>query len=349
MALVAATAGALYHHTARRLGRLAGLTTAALLVLMPRTFAHAHYAHYDMPMTCLCLLAQVAFLNSLRSPGWAVPFGVALGLGAGTKFTGCFAAVAPTAWVVWSEGRAALRRVWHANEGGTSTPLPGLKALAWGLPVAAITLVAIQPPWWFDPVRGVERYLRSNLSRGETIPIPTFSLDRVYRFSLPWHNTLVLTGVTTPVVVLVLALLGLARCWVRRRSDPGALVWPLSWAVLMIVRALPAAPGHDVVRLFLPSIASTAVLAGYGASWLSEVLRPRRLGWVAPVAAALAVGESLAGIAQTYPYTDSYYNAAVGGLRGVQRGGRRPPRGRPLRVRADLLRRDDRGARVPPL
>jgi len=36
------------------------------------------------------------------------------------------------------------------------------------------------------------------------------------------------------------------------------------------------------------------------------VLRPRRLGWLSVPAALLAVGESLAGIAQTYPYTDSY-------------------------------------------
>ena len=183
-----------------------------------------------------------------------------------------------------------------------------------------MTIVAIQPPWWFDPIRGVERYLRSNLTRSQTIPIPTFYLGRVYEFSLPWHNTLVLTGVTTPVAVQLLALLGLAGCWARRGQDPGALVWPLSWAVLMIVRATPA-PGHDVVRLFLPSIATLAVLAGYGVAWLSDLLRPRRLGWFAPLAAALAVGESLAGIAQTYPYTDSYYNVAIGGLPGADRRG----------------------------
>jgi hypothetical protein len=321
MALYAATAGVLYHHVARRRGGLAGSTTAALFLLMPRMFAHGHYAHYDMPMTCMWLLAQVAFINSLRSPGWIVPFGIALGLAAGSKFTGCFAVVAPMAWVAWAEGRAVMRRVRRASEGEQATPLKGARALAWALPVAALTIVAIQPPWWFHPIRGVERFLRSNLTRARTIPIPTFYLDRVYQFSLPWHNTLVLTGVTTPVAVQLLALLGLAACWARRGRDPGALVWPLSWAVLMIVRALPAAPGHDVVRLFLPSIASLAVLAGYGVAWLSESLRPRRLGWVATLTAVLAVGESLAGLVQTYSYTDSYYNVATGGLPGAERRG----------------------------
>ena len=76
MALTAATCGFFYWFLARRRGRLAGLTAALLLVLMPRTFAHAHYAHYDMPVTCLWLLAQAAFLKSLRSVRWIVAFGV---------------------------------------------------------------------------------------------------------------------------------------------------------------------------------------------------------------------------------------------------------------------------------
>ena len=339
MVLCATTAGVLYHHVARRRGRLAGSTTAALFLLMPRLFAHAHYAHYDMPMTCLWLLAQVAFINSLRSPGWVVPFGITLGLGAGTKFTGCFAVVAPMAWLIWAGGRAAMRRLRHTSEGEPPTPRSGVRALAWGLPIAAITIVAIQPPWWLDPIRGVERYFRSNLTRAQTIPIPTFYLGQAYPFSLPWHNTLVLTGVTTPVAVQVLALLGLASCWARRGRDPSALVWPLSWAVLMIVRASPSAPGHDVVRLFMPSIASLAVLAGYGVAWLSDWLRPRRLGWVAPLLAVLAVSESLAGIARTYPYTDSYYNVAIGGLPGAERRG----------FETDLLLRDDCRTGVPRL
>jgi hypothetical protein len=100
MALYAATAGVLYLHVTGCRGRLAGSTTAAIFLLMLRMFAHGHYAHYDMPVTCLWLLAHVALINSLRSPGWVVPYGIALGLAAATKFSGCFAVAAPVAWVV---------------------------------------------------------------------------------------------------------------------------------------------------------------------------------------------------------------------------------------------------------
>jgi hypothetical protein len=307
MLLTAATVGVVYHHLARRKGWLAGAVGSLLIVGLPRSFAHAHYAHYDMPMTCLWLLAQVAFAASLDSKAWAPAFGLALGLCAGTKFTGLFAVVPALAWVtVAREGRRA-----------------GLRTLLVGLPVAAVVLYAIQPPWWVEPLAGPIRFLASNLSRAKTQPLATLYLGRVYDFSLPWHNTLVLTAVTTPVSVLALGMIGVAACVARRRVEPWALIWPLSWATLMVVRALPNAPGHDGIRLILPSVASLAVLAGLGVAWLAD--RPRlRLGWrriIPPLLAAGALGESLVGIARTYPYTDSYYNAAVGGLRGAERLG----------------------------
>ena len=85
--------------------------------------------------------------------------------------------------------------------------------------------------------------------------------------------------------------------------------------------ALPNAPGHDGIRLFLPSIASLAILAGLGAGWLGERLRTGRRRVIAPLLVAAAIGECLVGIARLYPYTDSYYNGAIGGLKGAERAG----------------------------
>jgi hypothetical protein len=285
-------------------------------------FAHAHYAHYDMPMTCLWLLAQLAFLQALRSACWAVPFGIALGLAAGTKFTGFFAVAPPVLWVAWAEGPAAARRVLRRRSGESSPgQFPGLKTLAIGLPIATLTLYAIQPPWWIEPLRGPVRYVVSNLTRDQTKPIPTLYLGHIYDFSLPWHNTILLTIAAVPVTVLLLALAGLLGTWARRRTDGSEVLWVFSWATLMVVRALPDAPGHDGVRLFLPSIASLAVLAGLGSAWLRDFLRPSRAAWAATLLAVVALVESVAGVIQTYPYTDSYFSVAVGGLPGAERLG----------------------------
>ena len=184
-------------------GRIAGLTSALLLVLMPRTFAHAHYAHYDMPVTCLWLLAQAAFLKSLRSIRWIVVFGILLGLAAGTKLTGWFAVVPPLAWWALYEGGplalALLRRITVDGRprllAATPLKLGATRALILGISLAALTLYAIQPAWWRAPIWGIERFLVSNLTREKSVPVTSLYLGTVYRFALPWHNTLVLTAV----------------------------------------------------------------------------------------------------------------------------------------------------------
>ncbi len=321
MALAVLTAGAAYLHLARRRGRTAGLVGAGLFVLMPRLFTHAHYAHYDMPMTCLWLLAQMAFVEALGSRRWIAPFGLAWGLAAATKFTGWFVPVAPAAWVLLVEGPPLLRRLVGGRSAGPWPSVPGLRALMIGGVVAAAVLVAIQPAWWADPPGSLMRFLESNLTRDRTKPIPTYYLGRAYPFGLPWHNTLVLIGATTPALVVVLGAVGVASAVARRRAEPWALIWPLSFAVLMVVRALPGAPGHDGVRLLLPAPASLAILAGLGTAWIADRLRPRRLAWAAALLGGAAVGESVVGIVQTYPYTDSYFSAAIGGLPGAERLG----------------------------
>ncbi len=330
IALNAATAGLVFLFLARRRGRLAGLTAALAFMLLPRTFAHAHYAHYDMPVTCLWLLTQAAFLKSLRLVRWIGPFGVLLGLAAGTKLTGWFALVPPLVWWTIHEGFPIARRLIQnvAFDGQTraiakSSPLklPATLALALGIPLAALTLYAIQPAWWSAPILGFERFLASNLSREKTVPVTSLYLGAIYRFALPWHNTLVLTAVTTPVFVVVLGVLGIGTTVCRARSTPEELIWCLSWSVLMIVRALPNVPGHDVERLILPSLASLSVLAGFGVGFLADQFTRLRFAFVASAVAILAIGECIVGISQTYPYNLSYYNFAVGGLRGAEQLG----------------------------
>ena len=124
-------------------------------------FALGHYAHYDMPMTCLWLLAQVAFINSLRSPG----LGRAVRDGArargGHQVHGVFAVVPAVAWVVWSRSAPALSRLRPGSEVGTAHAFAGPRAAGMGPADRGDDALAIQPPWWVEPDRrGVESYLR---------------------------------------------------------------------------------------------------------------------------------------------------------------------------------------------
>jgi hypothetical protein len=193
--------------------------------------------------------------------------------------------------------------------------------LALGIPLAALVLYAIQPVWWSAPIWGLARFLVSNLTREKSVPVTSLYLGTVYRFALPWHNTLVITAITTPVLVTVLGLIGIGSTLAKAWSAPDRLIWTLSWSVLMVVRAMPNTPGHDAERLILPSVASFSVLAGLGVGCLRDQLACGRSVLVAPVLAALAIGECFLGIVWTYPYNLSYYNLAVGGLPGAERLG----------------------------
>lgn len=326
MVLTAATAGMICLFLTRRHGRLAGVAAGLLFVAAPRVFTHAHYAHYDMPMSCLWLLALMAFIKALSSPRWSLAFGLALGLAMATKFTGWFAVVPALAWAAaaeWPRGVAGLFRLYGGpRRGGRRASLAGTRALVVGGIVALLVLYAIQPPWWREPFHGVRRFLASNLSRRQTVPVSALYLGTVYEFALPWHNAPVISFVTTPVLLQVAAGVGTLACVLRGRSEPSALIWPLSWGVLMVVRALPNAPGHDVERLLLPSLTTLPILAGIGLGWLAERLRGRlRLRWAAPALAAAVLGECIAGVVQMYPYELAYYNVAIGGPQGAERAG----------------------------
>jgi hypothetical protein len=203
----------------------------------------------------------------------------------------------------------------------TRLHLPATRALILGIPLAALALYAVQPPWWRAPLHGLSRFLTSNLTREDTVPVTALYFGTVYRFGLPWHNTIVLTAITTPLLIGILGSLGIGTTLAGWRTIRENMIWPLSWSVLMVVRALPNAPGHDVERLLLPSLASLSVLAGIGVGWLAVWLQSSRLALVAPIVAVLALGECLLGIGRTYPYNLSYYNLAVGGLPGAERLG----------------------------
>jgi hypothetical protein len=313
--LCGVTAAALWLHLTRRFGTPAGIVGSICPFLMPRSFALAHYAHYDMIVSCLWVLAQIAFVKALESSRWRVVFGLLLGLAAGTKFTGWFAVFPALFWVLLMEAPR-----WVRGRDGRSLP-PGARSLLTAAPVAIATLYVIQPPWWFHPINGPWRFFVSNLTRSKTQPISILYMGQVYSFSLPWHNTIVLTAICVPVVILALGAIGIFACARRWRMTPWMMIWPLSWVVLMIVRALPNAPGHDGLRLFMPSVMSLGVLAGIGA-WS---LLARRSATVRKACGVLVLAlvcvEPVHGFLTIYPYMSSYYNVLIGGLRGAERHG----------------------------
>ena len=333
--LFAAAAGAMFYRMVREYSIAAALGAVAALMLLPRMFAHAHFASFDGPLVACWVLAWAAFPGgkgdgrlsapkahqgtpSARESGaWppslrAILFGIALGMTLSAKATGWLAPLGFLAWTLVYRDRA------------------GAKAMAWGLPIALATFFLLNPPLWHDPIRGGVAFFQMNLGRSE-FNISTQFFGRMYNLDhpLPWYNTLVWTGITVPIGILLLMAVGVGVVLRRWRDDRAGTLLLANALVLLIVRALPGVPPHDGVRLFLPSFAFLAALAGVGVASVLAFAPGRPDGGVARRRAAV-VGVLLlyAGSATSAiwyaPQWLSYYNLAVGGLPGATALGMEP-------------------------
>ena len=317
------TAGVIWWWTARRWGGWGASLAAGACAMQPNLFGHGHYATVDALLTSLWVLAVVAFAEAVDCPdrrwprwGWVVAFGVLCGMAADSKLTGWFL---PLPFLAWAS-------LYRDRRGGIALAVAGV--------IGALTLYAFCPPLWGDPVGGLERFFRSNLTRGRTIPIPVQFLGRVYNTpseSLPWFNTLVWTALVTPVGFLGLALVGAGRGLgsffprggaadeQSRRLGRIAVLVGLHWGFLLALRAMPHTPGHDGVRLFLPAFGMLAIGSGIGAARVVG-----RFGKWGKVVVVLALAEGAISIGVMMPVPLSYFSPVVGGLPGAAKLGMEP-------------------------
>ena len=298
-------------------GRIAGLFAALSLLLMPRPFAHAHYAALDAPIAALSLLTIIAFLRLAEHDSfrWAAIAGVAFGLALLTKLNAFFLPIMVIAW--------ALLCARHA------------------LPKAALALFVIGPavffigwPWlWHSPLERLADYLAFHLRH---YPVDVFYLGKMYHYA-PWHYPWVLTAITTPTPVLLLSLFGLvnlagARTPQQEQRQAIALLLAIGAGVSLLFSSLPFAPKYNGVRLFLPAFPFIAGLAGAGLGLVTGALRSGFARWQwgerahlgRGLAAALAfvlLLPTLLGVTATHPHQLAYYNALVGGPLGARARG----------------------------
>lgn len=347
--LLAIAAGAMYYRMARQWTLVAAAGAVGALVLMPRLFAHAHFASLDGPLVSCWILAWATMpvsapLAPSMAPrgrrsdqgGWAAEasgaanqpvsvswpetigrillFALALGMTFSAKATGWLLPIAVAAWAAAYRDRRALG------------------ALLLAVPLAVLVFVALNPPIWAQPIGGLLRFWELNLNRGANpgLNISTQFLGRMYNLDhpLPWYNTLFWTAVTVPVGLLALALVGGISAIRFRRDDPAGMLLVANWLVLVVVRALPGTPPHDAERLFLPSFAFLAALAGLGShcavQWTGQACRARPARRTVAAAIVLAYLGAATSVVWYAPQWLSYYNLLIGGLRGAERLGMEP-------------------------
>jgi hypothetical protein len=178
---------------------------------------------------------------------------------------------------------------------------------------------------WHDPVAETIRLVQDSLARDELIPISTYYLGRVWGYRVPGHHVIVMSLITVPLSILVLAGWGtaaIARHWEDRPVGGLCLTQILFFLALM---AAPGSPNHDGVRLWLPMFPFVALLAGRGFASMSRILRhrvPERKALLASL--VLGVVFFLPPYLQTVraaPLYLAYYNELIGGVKGAERAG----------------------------
>ena len=298
-------------------GKTAGWAAAISLALMPRVFAHAHLAALET-CTSLVFAAAVFYVGdryARQDPGewssrrlWkhATVAGILFGLALLTKIQAVLLPVPISLWLLWRFGWRAL----------VAIGIFGLTGLA---------VFLLGWPWlWIDPVDHVREYFLRGVERS-TLHCYYFG-TQYDDLDVPWHYSFILFVLTAPVGLQALGICGLAG-FLRRRTastdviDDAARARTLLLAgVVLFVLGFFALPGitvYDGARLFLVACPLWAVLCGAGAAWVVDRLARRWSARGARAIVAVFLALQSYGVIALHPCQLSYYNAAVGGLRGA--------------------------------
>jgi 4-amino-4-deoxy-L-arabinose transferase-like glycosyltransferase len=312
--LMAATVGVLFGALGARYGGAVAALAAGSLMLMPHVFAHAHLNATDVPVSCFWILGILAWSKAASS--WRAGLATALlcGVGLATKATFVLLPGLLVGWMLlfrqWSYGRAA--------------------AVLMGL--APLATLALCPMWWSDPLRGLTQYAATVSQADALWKIEVYYLGATYITGvrrLPWHNGWVMVAATTPPWTLLLVLVGAVRG--LRQRDPSTGLWLMGAAVLPALRMLPGTPGHDGMRLMMPSVFCLAPLAGLalrtrgdscpGLVHAATAARTRFRHRTRRLLVVLVLFAGGAAVVSTHPAEMSYYSEAIGGLSGASRLG----------------------------
>ncbi len=313
--------------TSRWYGRMAGGIAAVSLLLMPRLFAHAHLAALETSLG-LMYAATVLFVadrwTGTRVRGRdMVLAGFLLGL---TLLTKIQAVLLPIPIAVWALGRWKLRAI--------------LPLVVFGGTGLAVFFVGW--PWlWLDPFAHLAEYFGRATNR-QTLYC-WYAGQKWADTDVPWHYPLVMFGVTVPVGLQLLGILGVltrhrwhtgpvapetaideAPVAVPRRLTPNpagielvllSVLWPL------LFFALPGITMYDGTRLFLMVFPLWGVLIGCGGAALWQWISTRWGRSRAVVALTTLLLLQACGVIAMHPVQLSYYNLLVGGLSGASRLG----------------------------
>ena len=310
----------IYAWGAAAIGAHAGLFAALTFATFPRVFYHSHLAAFDVPIAFFFTLTAYCYWRALSDARWSVVCGLAFGLALATKHN---------SWML--PGVLGVHYLWvrwsYARAGAPERPKIGwLPAM---LLLGPILTVATWPWLWHDGWQRLSRYVAFHLRHVhysyEYLGVTYFEPP------LPISVPFVMTLFTVPLIVLVLAGVGIAfrrSCfappWAIERGAPANtnpdLLWLGCLVAPLLAIAIPTTPIFGGTKHWLPAYPFLALFAARGLRRAIEGLpavRPRLdvASMIAFTGICLAPG--VVETAHSHPFGLSHYTPVAGGVPGA--------------------------------
>ena len=289
-------------------GDMIGVLAALSLSFYPRFFAHTRYAALDAPEAAFWILTFLALWHG-RSSGnrrWLIISGIFFGLALSVKVNAITLPLTIFFWILftydWREFKWRSLTTFVVNSLFFIVPALSLFVFSW-------------PLLWHDPLRRVSQFLSFHIHH---FKIPVFYLGKVYE-GAPWHYPIVMLLVSTPIFILIPALIGLVSSIkslfsIRGDSRDSLNVLLLFWLLIPITRTAISSYGYDGIRLFLEAVPPLIGLSAVGANQLICLLRRHLKPWstLASYFIILSmISSCLLACVFTHPYQIAYFNEIV--------------------------------------
>lgn len=287
-----------------------GITASLFLYLSPRFFAESHYNNKDvmaMVMILLCLWFSIRFIEK-KTAGSALLFALFGALAVNMRISGlAFFGLCGILYII----TVSIKREWNLK-----VFLSGLLALA----AFCAFYAALTPGIWKDPMDFIQ-YVFSRSSNFSDWPGYVFYMSRAQR-PVPWHYIPVMIAITTPILIVILILLGnvfaIFSTFKKQLIQIFAgehkyylMILAFVWMFLgfaMIARPIL----YDSWRHFYFLYGLLILLAIYGVQVIVSLLKGR-WKWLAVGAIGAQVIAMLVVIIMSHPFQFVYFNALAGG------------------------------------
>ena len=293
--------------------RLIALLALLFFLLHPRLYGHSFFNPRDLPFLSMLAIALYLLERAFRRDtiGAFVLLGIAVALLTNLRIMGLmlFPAV------------IAMRGLDGFYAGNRTERKRILMTAGLFVLTAGLTLYALTPYAWANPGDYLAESLDLTINHPEVFP-QLFQGQRPLSSELPPHYTAAWFAITTPPLILLLGLVGIAAAVVGGLIRPGAVLgntrrrflWLLLAAFLLppLAAVLLGSIHFDNWRHFYYLYVPFSLLAAGGLHWLAAALarwRPGRAGLYALTGAGL--GLLLLQMAQIHPLQYAYFNFLV--------------------------------------